>query len=338
MYQQYFVRSTVLNGFSSLVKELGGCPEDYYEQAKIDCDQVADKDYFFPYIRFAELLKIAAGGLMRPDFGMRFAFTQNHEILGPIAFLVASANTVGNGLSDVAKYLHHLSPAISLHTQHGKKAQVCIDILGVGKTEPALAVEHHIAAAHSIIRELVEGELRVFRVYFRHERLAPAEAYEQFFQCPVLFSQKRNAIEVDEGLLREKIVSANSGFHKLVENYLATLSSDIPAGLPLYSLPEQVLQLIEQLMPSGKLSRSNIASTLGMNERSLHRKLRAENVTYESLLESARRQEVARLLRAKSLPMSQVAGLLGYREQSSFNRAFKRWYGVTPRQFLAAQD
>jgi AraC-like DNA-binding protein len=31
--------------------------------------------------------------------------------------------------------------------------------------------------------------------------------------------------------------------------------------------------------------------------------------------------------------MAQIAGLLGYQEQSSFNRATKRWFGVTPKAY-----
>ena len=39
-------------------------------------------------------------------------------------------------------------------------------------------------------------------------------------------------------------------------------------------------------------------------------------------------------MRDNRLPISQISGLLGYSEQSSFNRAFKRWYGVAPRDYF----
>jgi AraC-like DNA-binding protein len=33
------------------------------------------------------------------------------------------------------------------------------------------------------------------------------------------------------------------------------------------------------------------------------------------------------------MPFSQIAGLLGYSEQSAFNRACRLWFGKTPRQY-----
>ena len=78
----------------------------------------------------------------------------------------------------------------------------------------------------------------------------------------------------------------------------------------------------------------SFAEKLGLNERVLHRNLKKENCTYESLVESARLSSVERLLRENQLPMSQISGLLGYSEQSSFNRAFKRWFGVSPKHYL----
>jgi AraC-like DNA-binding protein len=63
--------------------------------------------------------------------------------------------------------------------------------------------------------------------------------------------------------------------------------------------------------------------------------IRLENhaVRYTELVE-AQREKLARIyLRQTRMPLDEVAERLGYGEQTSFGRAFKRWTGVTPQSF-----
>ena len=65
----------------------------------------------------------------------------------------------------------------------------------------------------------------------------------------------------------------------------------------------------------------------------LSRKLRDENVAFSEVLEETRAALARRYLAERDLPVSEIAWLLGYGEVSSFTHAFKRWTGMTPRQF-----
>ncbi|BAN98602.1 hypothetical protein E05_38360 [Plautia stali symbiont] len=38
-------------------------------------------------------------------------------------------------------------------------------------------------------------------------------------------------------------------------------------------------------------------------------------------------------LQQRQLPISEMALLLGYSEVSAFSRAFRRWFGISPRQW-----
>jgi len=50
------------------------------------------------------------------------------------------------------------------------------------------------------------------------------------------------------------------------------------------------------------------------------------------MVEAARRELADLYLAEANMPMAQIAGLLGYAEQSSFNRACRRWYSMSPRE------
>lgn len=72
-----------------------------------------------------------------------------------------------------------------------------------------------------------------------------------------------------------------------------------------------------------------------MSVRSLQRRLNEEELTWKQLVERTRRTLVERHLKVPGTTVTQLAFLLGFSDVSSFSRAFKKWYGVSPSQFRA---
>jgi AraC-like DNA-binding protein len=56
-------------------------------------------------------------------------------------------------------------------------------------------------------------------------------------------------------------------------------------------------------------------------------------VSYQELLDGARRKAARRYLSESSLAIGEVAYLVGFSEPAAFHRAFKRWFGLTPERF-----
>jgi AraC-like DNA-binding protein len=95
----------------------------------------------------------------------------------------------------------------------------------------------------------------------------------------------------------------------------------------------QVTALIERLLATQACTLKQVAAHVCMHERTLQARLMEEGLSFFLLADRVRRQRAEIYLAQKGMPMSQVAGLLGFAEQSSFNKACKRWFGVTPRSF-----
>jgi AraC-like DNA-binding protein len=79
------------------------------------------------------------------------------------------------------------------------------------------------------------------------------------------------------------------------------------------------------------------ARDLAMSGRTLQRRLAEEGVSYQELLDEARKEAARRHVSEPALAICEVAYLLGYSEPAPFHRAFKRWYGMTPDAFRRAQ-
>jgi AraC-like DNA-binding protein len=84
---------------------------------------------------------------------------------------------------------------------------------------------------------------------------------------------------------------------------------------------------------SGDTRIGALARQLAMSGRTLQRRLAAEGVSYQELLEDARKEAAGRYMSESTLAIGEIAYLVGYSEPAPFHRAFKRWYGVTPEAF-----
>jgi len=98
-------------------------------------------------------------------------------------------------------------------------------------------------------------------------------------------------------------------------------------------LSAAVRSLLLKLIPTGKFSVNVLADQLGMHRRTLQRRLNDAGLSYAELLDDCRSRMARRYLLSSNLPMSNLAHMLGYSDQSAFNHAFRRWHGMTPSQW-----
>lgn len=91
--------------------------------------------------------------------------------------------------------------------------------------------------------------------------------------------------------------------------------------------------LIAEQLPVRYPKVEQIACRLGVPVRTLQRRLARAGLTYSGLVEETRLFLARRLLAQPDAHVAGVAKLLGYRDPSSFSRAFRRWTGDPPRAF-----
>ena len=99
------------------------------------------------------------------------------------------------------------------------------------------------------------------------------------------------------------------------------------------SMRDQVQAVLLEALPAGLATMSHVANRLRMSERTLQRRLKDENMSFQNLLSETRAELSRYYLKKTSLPYAEVAYLLGYKETASFYRAFKDWEDATPEQF-----
>ncbi len=78
-----------------------------------------------------------------------------------------------------------------------------------------------------------------------------------------------------------------------------------------------------------------IAKIYNLSSQTLRRKLKAENTSYPQLKDDIRRDIAIDKLTQKNLSVAKIARLLGFSESRSFTRAFKKWTGHTPTEYIS---
>ena len=96
------------------------------------------------------------------------------------------------------------------------------------------------------------------------------------------------------------------------------------------ALADSVRRAIGQLLTDGQANVGKVATQLGMSPRSLQRRLEAQGLRFDALLDDVRRQLAATYLAQSAQPVTSLAGLLGYASPSSFSRWFARAFGMSP--------
>ena len=87
------------------------------------------------------------------------------------------------------------------------------------------------------------------------------------------------------------------------------------------------------MLPVNSRSLSCVAAEMNISTRSVRRKLKAEQRTFQEVLDEIRLKLAADYLSNTKLTTECIGPLLGFSDASSFSKAFKKWTGLTPRTF-----
>lgn len=196
-----------------------------------------------------------------------------------------------------------------------------------------LSSEGALATYVTLCREATGPNSRPGAVQFRHK--APAgslEVLEAHFRCPITFGADIDALIIPA----ERLDKPNLVGDESIWRFLSSQAEGmIPAESADRSLDRQVVLQIADVLTDGIPSLGQVASDLGMSARTLQRRLSDQGLTFQALVDQARRESAERFLAATDYSIAEVAFLTGFSEQSAFTRAFKRWAGQTPGSYRA---
>ena len=92
----------------------------------------------------------------------------------------------------------------------------------------------------------------------------------------------------------------------------------------------RVQHALLEMLPSGQATADAVCRRLHVSKRSLHRHLKNEGQSFQTLLDGTRTELSLRYLANDDLSVEEISYLLAFSDPNSFYRAFRSWTGMTP--------
>jgi AraC-like DNA-binding protein len=302
-------------------------------KARLTAAQIQDRHARVDVAAQIAFLNLVADALPDELLGFNLAETLELREAGLLYFVLASSATLGEAMARAERYSSITNEGILLQCHDGNDFGVRCSYVGVPRHADRHQVEFWATMLVRLCQALTETSVRPIRVSFVHPRCSVSDRLDAFFGCEVAFASDRDEVAFARAASQLPLVGAEPYLNKLLVGYCQeALSHRTSPANPLRASVENALA---PLLPHGKGSVGEVARVLGMSDRTLSRRLAAENLTFLGIREEMRKDLARRYLADASLSISRIAWLLGFQEVSAFTHAFRRWAGKTPTQMRA---
>ncbi len=299
--------------------------------AGIERAVVDDPDARLPREKVSALWQGAYAASRDPDLALHAAETLRFGAYRVVDYLAGAAATVGIAMEQVSAYFPVINSVVRLPiTTAGDEVR-----MGVASPDDPGAlsrpyVEYVLAAVFLRVREAtgVQFPLRGIDIAFP----APASSaeHERIFGCPVRFATAESAMRVARDVWDTPSKRADPDLFGVLADHARILGEKVPTEA---AAVVDVRRAIVAQLRGGAPSLESVSKQLAMSPRTLQRRLQEHGVSYADLLDSTRAEAAKAYLKDRHISFAEVAYLLGFAEQSSFNHAFRRWTGKAPRDY-----
>ena len=309
----------------------GVTAEALYASAKLDPSVLLDPDNRIPFAQLVALYENAADLSGDTNFGLHVGESVNPSAFDVVGYCAINSPTLGAAFTRVARY-HSIWTDGALFTleSSGDTSAVVYRYVDPTIVDHRQDSEMTLATVAALCRNIATPDFVPTAVEFQHDAPADTSEHQRLFRCPIEFRAPANRLSFASRFLAFPIAKADPSLCVLLDRHAEELLAKFP---PRNSLVDQVRSIITGELRGGDPSLERVADQLGFTPRTLQRKLQELGASHNELLDQMRRQLAIRYLREREMAICEVAYLLGFSESSSFHRAFKRWTGVTPKEF-----
>jgi AraC-like DNA-binding protein len=316
----------------------GASRERLAERSGIDPAELQDQDNRIPFARFVALMRAGKELCNDPALALHFGEAFDIAELSIVGLIGQAAETFAEALAQLNRYRRLIADVDGVAA--GDRLVLSRDagqLWLIDRREnpndfPELT-ESSFARMVCSSRRFVRDRAVVKAVHVTHAEPAYRAEYDRIFQLPVVFDSDKNALLMtDDSWLTLKPPSPSRYIFGVLSERAQALLESLEKST---STRGRVESLLMPILHTGDASMDLIAGRMGLSRQTLSRKLKAEGVTFEKLLDELRRTLALGYLSGKKVSVKETAYLVGFSEPAAFSRAFKRWTGSSPRAFRA---
>lgn len=312
------------------------------ERSQIRLDDLEDQDRRIPLANYLALLNAGIELSNEPALSLLFGEAVRLQDISIVGMIGVAFDNMESGRQLVNRYTplgldadDGTVEAIQFVRENG---DVWMKFTGDIYVDNPLLIESGIARAVCGARAMQQS-IPAFAhlqfpkaIRFTHAEPSYRAEYDRIFGVPLFFRSHMNAFLIDEAILNMKLPRTNP----YLSEVLSARAEELLKSLEMSKTTRgRVEALLIPILHTGEASMDTIAGKLGFSRQTLFRKLKAEGVTFEKVLDELRHQLALYYLNGKKVPVNETAYLVGFSEPAAFSRAFKRWTGSSPSTYFA---
>lgn len=320
------IRSASLTNFADVARRGGLDPLPLLREFGLSSQALSDPELKVPLEAVRGLLEAAAERSGLAGFGLLMAETRQLSNLGPVGLFVREQPTVRLAIEALANHSRALNEALFFTIEDSGNVVVLREELIVGHDgRVRQSTELAIGVAFRALRAFLGPDWRPLRVCFAHDAPADRSVHERIFGRSVEFGRDFNGIVCTRHDLDAPNRNADPAMaryvRELVDATLTGAGSDIAAD---------VRQHVTILLGTGRCTIDVVAQHLGIDRRTVHRRLAKEGETFSAIVDAVRRELASRYLGDRRRSLAEVSSLLGFAAPSGFSRWYRRQFRQKP--------
>jgi len=310
-------RSAGLTGFSELAREVGLDAHALAAAVGLPPEVLTDPDLRVSVELMGRMYEMAAEQSGIDDFALRVAENRRISNMGAVGLVIREQPTLRKALQAYARYQWLQNDAYALTVEEFGD-QAVLHVHGPAWQQRQVQ-ELAVATAVRTLKAVMGEAWKPEEVWLTHAAPPRADTHRRVLGVTPLFDQDGMAVVMRRADLDTSFASADPAIAREVATFLERMTE----GRRIH-LRDKVGDLIVALLPDGLCSVENVARRLGMDRRTLHRRLQAEGTTFSGILDLTRQDMAASLLLTSDRPLQSVADLLGFSSLSAFAHWFRR--------------
>jgi AraC-like DNA-binding protein len=325
------VLSAAANGLDTFITHHGGDLDRVFGCAGIDPEQLRHPTLSLGLPNYCQVLEEAARQTGCDNFGLRYGEQFQPQALGLLGYVGLCSGTLEEALINFSQAFpfHQHSTLIQLVDQ-GECYRFDYQVRHSAILERRQDAELTMGMAMNLVRHVLGPKWAPREVLFEHSRPRDWHEHRDVFDAPVRFDQACNSILIPKCELKGQAMPGHDPVLLMLVKDAIRQLGEADTGPDLL---ERTRQAIRSLLHHGEPVLELIAERVALSDSALQRKLREFGLSFSQVVDQVRQDLARQYLRQQNLSISELAPLLGYSETSAFSRAFKRWFGVSPRQW-----
>lgn len=323
------VRYASLSGYIEVSRKVKIDPMQLMRAAQLDPKSLDLQDRWIPAASVTRLLEMSARASGHPDFALLLAEQRLLSALGPLSMSFREQPDARTALTMLIRLQHMYNEALFMEViEDAGLATVTVSVDPGEPTPVRQSVELAVAVVRQLLGSILGERWQPVSVTFDHPKPTYDATHRRLFGAPIKFSGDYNGLVVYTADLDQPNRYADPGMVSYAEKLLA---SQVEHGQP--TAEARIRELIELLLPTGRCSIDQVARSLGVDRRTVHRWLMKAGLTFTEVLNATRADLAERLVAADRHSFTEISEMLAFSTPSSFSRWFTAQFGVSPRQW-----